>query len=230
MVDRQDALHYRLLGAAAAALIVVATQVSAQQVPGAIPGRCADAPMRPSDVGCYLLASRPIDRLPDEPVFWHIYSYRTRAAAEAARSDSSSAVAESFGKVWLLTIAHVRWRPADGERVAVIGPLPTTHAQRYVARYMEATFPPDEPLKTTVHRHSGAEAWYVVTGAQCLRTPAHTTVLRAGEGGVVPPGPPMVLTAVGRDIRRALVLVLHDASEPWQTNTTEWSPTGECPP
>jgi quercetin dioxygenase-like cupin family protein len=84
-------------------------------------------------------------------------------------------------------------------------------------------------MLTTVHRHSGSEAWYVLTGAQCLRTPDQTMVLRAGESGVLPPGPPMVLTSIGPETRRSLVLVLHDASQRWQTNTTEWSPTQECP-
>ena len=94
---------------------------------------------------------------------------------------------------------------------------------------MEATFPPNQGMVTTVHRHSGPEAWYVLTGAQCLRTPEKTMVLRSGEGGFVPPGPPMVLTSIGPEIRRALFLVLHDASEPWQSNTAEWTPKRECP-
>jgi len=92
---------------------------------------------------------------------------------------------------------------------------------------MEATFPPNRGMITTVHRHSGPEAWYVLTGAQCLRTPEQTMVLRAGEGGFVPSGPPMVLTSIGQETRRALFLVL--ASQPWQTNTGEWTPTQECP-
>jgi quercetin dioxygenase-like cupin family protein len=221
------------LEAAITVLITVPTRLPAQPAkpaPGAFPGRCADAPTRPSSTGCYLIANRPIERLPDEPVFWHIYSYRTRAAAAAASSATSRAVAESFGKVWLFTIAGARWRPAEGERVARIGPLPTVRAERYAARYMEATFPPTLAMITTTHRHSGPEAWYVVTGAQCLRTPTHTTVLRAGESGFVPAGPPMALTAIGHETRRALFLVLHDASEPWQTNTTEWTPARECLP
>ena len=84
-------------------------------------------------------------------------------------------------------------------------------------------------MLTTVHRHSGPEAWYVLTGAQCLRTPDKTMVLRAGEGGTVPSGPPMVLTSIGPEIRRSFVLVLHDALQPWQTNTSEWTPASECP-
>jgi quercetin dioxygenase-like cupin family protein len=202
----------------------------ALQAPGAIPGGCTDPPnKRSSDTGCYLSAIQTIEKLPEEPVFWHLYSYLARPAAEAAKSESSSTVVESFGTIWLFAIAGAQWRPPSGERVAVVGPLPITRAKQYVARYMEATFPPNQAMQTTVHRHAGPEAWYVVTGAQCLRTPDHTTVMRAGEAGFVPPGPPMVLTSIGSETRRALVLVLHDALQPWQTNTTEWTPTGECP-
>jgi quercetin dioxygenase-like cupin family protein len=226
----QPALRNRLVGALIAVLACT-TPTQARQRPGAIPGGCADPPTRSGEIGCYLLASQPIERLPEEPAFWHLHSYSTRDAAEAAKSADSSTVVESFGKVWLFTIANAQWRPAAGERIAVVGPLPfpVTRAKQYVARYMEATFPPNQGMQTRAHRHSGPEAWYVLTGAQCLRTPDSTTILRAGEGGFVPAGPPMVLTAVGTETRRALVLVLHDATEPWLTSTTEWTPTRECP-
>ena len=69
----------------------------------------------------------------------------------------------------------------------------------------------------------------MVSGAQCLRTPDATSVLRKGEGGFVAMGPPMMLTSVGPDTRRALVLVLHDSDQPWMTVTTEWRPTVSCP-
>jgi hypothetical protein len=106
----QFAFHHRLVGAAVVAL-AFATQLSAWQIAGAsIPGGCADPPKSPSAVGCYLIATRPIEKLPDEPVFWHLYSYPTVAAAEAAKSESSSAVAESFDRVWLFTIASEQWR------------------------------------------------------------------------------------------------------------------------
>ena len=220
---------YRGLIGAAVATFGFATQLSAQQIPGKFPGGCADPPRRPSEIGCYLSASQRVDKLPDEPLFWHLYTYPTSAAAEAAKAESLSTVAESLDKIWLFTIANAQWRPTTGERVAVIGPLPVAGARQYIARYMEATFPPNQGMVTTVHRHSGPEAWYVLTGAQCLRTPENTMVLRSGEGGFVPPGPPMVLTSIGSETRRALFLVLHDASEPWQTNTAEWTPTRECP-
>ena len=94
---------------------------------------------------------------------------------------------------------------------------------------MEAVFPPGEGLQTAVHHHSGPEAWYVVSGAQCLRTPEATTVLRKGESGFVAAGPPMILTGIGSDTRRALVLVLHDTAQPWMTVTSDWRPTVSCP-
>ena len=196
------------------------------------PWRLRRPPKRPSEVGCYLSAVQPIEKLPDEPLFWHLYTYPTRASAEAAaKSEPTSTVAESLDKVWVFTIANAQWRPAAGDRIAVIGPLPVPRAKEYVARYMEATFPPNQAMRTSVHRHSGGpEAWYVLTGAQCLRTPEQTIVLRAGEGGFVPSGPPMVLTSIGAETRRALFLNLYDASHPWMTNTTEWTPTRECPP
>jgi quercetin dioxygenase-like cupin family protein len=215
--------------AALVAALEFATQMSAEQMPGKFPGGCAEPPRRPSEIGCYLSAIQRVDKLPDEPLFWHLYTFSRPAAAAAAKAESLSTVAESLDKVWLFTIASAQWRPAAGERVAVIGPLPLPRARQYIARYMEATFPPNQGMVTTVHRHSGPEAWYVLTGAQCLRTPENTVVLRSGEGGFVPPGPPMVLTSIGPETRRALFLVLHDASEPWQTNTTEWTPTRECP-
>ncbi len=217
--------YCRLAGSALVAVVLTAT-LTARQVPGA----CSDPPSkRTGEVGCYLLAVQLIEKLPDGPLFWHLYSYPTHAAAEAARSDRPSTVVDAFGKVWRFTIANSAWRAAAGDRVAAVGPLAVPRADSYVARYMEGTFPPNRGMVTSVHRHSGPEAWYVVSGAQCLRTPDNTMVLRAGNGGVVASGPPMVLTSIGPEVRRSFVLVLHDASQPWMTNTGEWTPTSECP-
>jgi hypothetical protein len=184
---------------------------------------------RSAENGCYLLATESLQTLPAGPVFWHLYTYPTRAAAEAARKGSAGTVVESLGKAWLFAIAGSSWRPAAGERVAAIGPLPVMPAKTYTARYMEAVFPPRQAMVTSVHNHSGPEAWYVLTGAQCLRTPDGVQVIRAGEGGFVRGGPPMMLTSIGAEIRRAVVLVLHDSSQPWMTGTTDWTPTVQCP-
>jgi hypothetical protein len=69
----------------------------------------------------------------------------------------------------------------------------------------------------------------VLTGAQCLRTPDEVLVIRAGEGGFVRQGPPMLLTSIGSETRRSVLLVLHDASQPWMTITSDWKPTTQCP-
>jgi hypothetical protein len=70
-------------------------------------------------------ASQPLGSIPPGAVYWHLYNYPTRPEAEAARGPNGTLV-ESFGKIWLYTIAEQSWRPAAGERVAVTGPFPVT--------------------------------------------------------------------------------------------------------
>ena len=138
-------------------------------------------------------------------------------------------VVESFGKVWLYTIAEAGWKPSGGERVAVIGPLPITPGKPYTARYMEALFLPGKGMKGTPHRHSGPEAWYVLSGAQCLETPEGITVAHAGESAMVREGPSMSIQGVGTETRRSVLLVLHDSSQHWVTQVSDWKPKGLCP-
>lgn len=201
---------------------------AAAQLPGTrIQGGCdVPAAARTKDVGCYLTATETLDTLPARDVFWHLYEYPTRAAADAAKPHSFGTVAESFGKVWLFVIAGKEWHPAAGQRIAVIGPLLVKPAAQYTARYMEAVFLPG--MQTAVHTHSGPEAWYILSGAQCLQTPDTETITRAGQGAVVPMGPPMMLTSMGSELRRSIVLVLHDTREPWMTITTDWKPAKPC--
>jgi quercetin dioxygenase-like cupin family protein len=191
------------------------------------PGGCeTPVSQRTSDVGCYLTATEVLATMPPGPVYWHLYTYPTRAAAEAAKGPNGTVV-ESFGKVWLYTIADEQWRPSSGERVAVLGPFPIVAGKQYTARYMEATF--TLGMRAAIHRHSGPEAWYLVSGTQCLETPTGITVAHAGESAVVPEGPPMVLSSVGAETRRSVLLVLHDSSQPWVTMAHDWQPNGLCP-
>jgi quercetin dioxygenase-like cupin family protein len=203
-------------------MALATSEIAFAQVPG---GCNTPVSQRTNEIGCYLSGSEDLGSVPG-PVWWHLYNYPTRAAAEAVKGPQGIVV-ESFGKVWLYTIAEESWRPSGGERVAVIGPLSTVVGRQYTARYMEAVFPPG--MHTSVHRHSGPEAWYVVAGAQCLETPEGTIVARAGEGAVVPEGPPMRLSSVGNELRRSVLLVLHDASHPWLTAANDWEPKGACP-
>jgi quercetin dioxygenase-like cupin family protein len=214
-----------------AGVLVVGTRIGLAQLPGTrIPGGC-DVPVtqRTSDTGCYLTATLPLPRLPGVPVYWHVYSYPSRAAADAVGQRPASIVVESLGTTWLFAIGDAEWQASAGHRVARIGPLPVRPATHYTARFMEAVFPAGQGLQTAVHHHSGPEAWYVVSGAQCLRTPDATKVLREGESGFVEAGPPMMLTSLGPATRRSLLLVLHDSEQPWMTVTTDWRPTVSCP-
>jgi quercetin dioxygenase-like cupin family protein len=192
-----------------------------------VPGAC-DTPSarRTSEIGCYLTAVEALNAAPKDPLFWYLHTYPDRIAAENARPVRGTIV-ESQGKVWLFTMAEANWHPSSGNFVARVGPIPVTPGKSYTVRYMEATFIPG--MHTNPHRHSGAEAWFVLSGAQCLETPDGITVVRAGETALVREGPPMLLSGVGTDVRRALILVVHDSSKPWITPARDWNAKGLCP-
>ena len=178
------------------------------------------------EFGCFILATQAIGPLDSAQAFWHLFTFATRSAAQAAAGPYGTVV-ESLGKVWLLTVAEARWRPSQGTHVADIGPLPVARHVAYTAQYMEAVLRPG--MKSLVHRHSGPEAWYTLAGETCLETPAGTLVGRAGGSAVIiPHGPPMELTATGTDVRRALVLILHDSAQPATSPASDWSPKGLC--
>jgi hypothetical protein len=181
------------------------------------------------EFGCYVTARQQLGKLASEPpLYWHIDAYETRSAAQKARGPRGTVV-ESLGQIWLFTIAEEGWRPATGRRVVEIGPLPLLPAESYVAVYMEGVFKPG--MKSAVHRHPGVEAWYTLTGEMCLETPEGTIVQQARFPGVmVPGGLPMILTGTGTEVRRSLVLILQDATQPRSTVVADWEPKGLCQP
>lgn len=189
---------------------------------------CRPISQRTGEVGCWIINDDGLGQLPRAPIFWHLDSYPTRAEAEAAKG-ARGTVVESLGKIWLFTIDVAGWRPANGERVAEIGPLPVRPDLQYSAQYMEAIFTPG--MTAPAHRHSGPEAWFTLAGETCLETPDGAMVGRAGGSNViVPGGPPMHLTATGTETRRALVLILHDSTQPATTPAADWTPKGLCTP
>jgi quercetin dioxygenase-like cupin family protein len=187
---------------------------------------CVPVAQRVGEVGCWIIVDELVGRLQDDPAFWHLDTFPTRAAAEAAKR-RGAAVIEALGKIWLMTIANADYRAASGEHVAHIGPLPVSAAVEYSATYMEAVFTPG--MESGTHTHSGPEAWYTMAGETCLETPDGLLIGRAGGPPViVPAGPPMHLTATGTSTRRAIVLILHDRSQPATTITHAWTPKGLC--
>jgi hypothetical protein len=187
---------------------------------------CQPRGSRAGEIGCWIIVDDPVGALPSAPVFWHLDTYPSRAAAEAAKTRGGTVV-ESLGKVWLFTVAERDWRPSSGDHVADVGPLPVRQGIAYSATYMEAIFTPG--MTSSTHTHSGPEAWYTLAGETCLETPDGIMVGRAGGPPViVPAGPPMHLTATGTVERRAIVLILHDEAQPATTVTHTWTPKGLC--
>ena len=190
--------------------------------------RCRPVAQRTAELGCWIIADQAIGVLPRGPVSWHLDTFPTLADARAAARPGSTVV-ESLGKVWLLTVAEAGWQPAGrvaGTRVAEIGPLPVKPRARYAAQYLEAVFRPG--MKSIVHRHGGPEAWYTQSGETCLETPTGKLVGRPGQPVIVPGGGPMELTATGKEIRRAVVLILYDETGPATTPDSVWTPRGLC--
>lgn len=207
--------------------VAPAASGTAVQAPSQVPGGCSTpARERPAEIGCYLTAVESLGIAPPHPLFWHLDAFPSRAAAESARRERGTVV-ESLGRVWLFTMAQADWRPVGGERVARVGPFPMTPGRPYTARYMEAVLPPG--IRSIVHRHSGGEGWYVAAGGQCLETPDSTIVVRAGQTAFVPEGPPMMLVGIGAEVRRTVLVVVHDEAQPWMVGATDWVPKGTCP-
>jgi quercetin dioxygenase-like cupin family protein len=136
-------------------------------------------------------------------------------------------VVESFGRIWLFTIAEKGWQAPGGQDVAEIGPLVIKAHEKYSVVFLEAVFTPG--MTVPGHIHSGPEAWYTLAGETCLETPEGKQVGRAGgKNVIVPAGLPMHLTATGTENRRSLVLILHESAKPDTTWVPDWTPKGLC--
>ena len=211
------------IGSLAALLLLASVGASGQ----ASMRPCAPVAERTDDPGpaCFT-AKEELGELPDQPLFWHLATYPTRSSAEAAKRPRSTVV-ESLGQVWLFTIAEAGWSSAGGKFAAKIGPLPLRPNIKYEAVYMQSIFAPG--MTAPLHTHSGPEAFYTLTGETCLETPSGVQTGRGtGHVNLVPGGPPMLLAAVGKEKRRGVVLILHDASQPATTMEHEWKPKGLC--
>jgi quercetin dioxygenase-like cupin family protein len=181
---------------------------------------------RSGRAGAHAIATTVLGALPPEPLYWHLDTYPTRTDAVAAATVRGT-VAESMGRIWLFTIAPAGWRAAGGTHVASIGPLRLGTAGGFTATYLEARTRPG--FRTDVHQHAGPEAVYTLAGALCVETPQGAVVGRAGDEPILLAGDqPMQLTSIGSEVRRSIVLVVHDAARPWKVPARGWSPTGLC--
>src|SRR5215216_4936555 len=115
--------------------------------------------------GCWLMSSEPLGVVSERAVYWHLDTYPSRTAAEAAKA-ARATVVEALGKIWVFTIAERGWRPSGGVRVAEIGPLSVKSGEAYTALYAEGIS--NVGTVTPIHRHPGPEAWYTMTGEMCV--------------------------------------------------------------
>jgi quercetin dioxygenase-like cupin family protein len=186
---------------------------------------CKPVTERSGPEGCWILASTPLGRLPERPVFWTLDVYPDRESAQAA-SGPGSTVLNALDQVWLLRVGDKPAPPSKGKRMTQIGPLPIKANEEYTAQYRESIMKPGAVSRT--HVHSGPEAFYTEAGETCLETPSGKQVSRQGHDVIVPEGEPMELVATGLEGRRGLVLVLHSSSKPHTTVVTDWHSTGLC--
>jgi hypothetical protein len=185
---------------------------------------CKPVAQKTGETGCWILASEPLGTLTN-PVYWTMDVFPTRALAEQAKGPHGTVV-ESLGKVWLLNVGEKLEASPAGTRVTQVGPLPVHAGEPYVAQYMEATLQPGMVSRT--HLHSGIEVFHTESGESCLETPAGMQVGRKGVDIVAPEGVPMELTATGTEIRRGMMLVLHDAAKPATTVVDDWKSSKLC--
>lgn len=187
---------------------------------------CEVTPAQTVRPGANVIATVVLGELPQAPLYWHLDTYPTRAAAEADKG-ARGTVVESFGKVWLFTIAEADWRPVGGERVTRIGPLQLGSGGNFTASYLQAATSPG--FQTDVHQHAGPEALYTLSGEVCVEMPQGKLVGRAGgEPLLIAGSQPMRLTSIGTETRRSIVLILHDSSQPWKVPASGWTPKGVC--
>jgi quercetin dioxygenase-like cupin family protein len=175
-----------------------------------------------------LVAHQDLGELTQEPLYWTIYTFADRQAAERAKPPHG-AVVEAFSQVWVFDVGRKGLELEGGRHLADIGPLPIEAAKgAFSAEYLKSTFTPG--MTAPVHVHSGPEAFYGIRGGSCLETPDGVQVARgAGHSLMVRRGPPMLLMAIGQETRQGFALILHGEGSPPTTLTSDWTPKGLCP-
>jgi len=173
--------------------------------------------------GCQLLVRTTVAAFPAGPLFWHLRSFETLAAAERARAPQD-VIAAAGGQAWLFSFGPEPQERA-GRLVGRVGPLPLAGTGPFQIQLWYVVMPPD--TSTGSHLHPGPEAWYVLEGDQCLDTPNGPIRARAGQGAVVAENIPMRLFNPGTGPRRALFIVIHDPSVA-EASMSNWTPSGAC--
>jgi len=149
---------------------------------------------------------------------WRLENFPSLAQAQAAAGPTGLA-AESTGKAWLFTLAPKGGSSAGGTKVAEVGPLPTVAAPQYLLRINEGSGPPGSI--TVVHTHPGTEAFYVLAGELCIRTPKGVTRVSAGGTSAGTDADIAVqISSCGSTDLRELIMFVVDATRPFSSPAT----------
>jgi len=217
-------IHAASILSLTAVIVSNARGQSPDSVPHAVDCHPLAAGASPPAMGCTIVGERTLTHLPRQPLFWYLVAYATRAEADAA-AGSSSLVASAEGRYWVYSIAPRNKGPKGGKQVARVGPLPRPRRAPFVLTAAVAVLPPG--ASSMIHEHEGPEAWYVLSGEQCLDTPSGTKRAGAGHTMIQPGYTPMQLHVTGKETRHALFIVLHDAETSFSTPST-WRPPCRC--
>ena len=174
--------------------------------------------------GCFNVAVARSVRFSQPSVYWHLRTFRDRADAEAARS-SLGLVVEEDGRIWLSEFGPPTASDGPGEPVAIVGPLELPRADTFNVVLSFAIMRPGD--RSMIHTHPGPEGWYILAGEQCVQTPSGSKYAVAGGTMITAPDIPIELRVTGTSTRRALLVVIHDASRP-RTIPSNWKPPADC--
>jgi quercetin dioxygenase-like cupin family protein len=175
------------------------------------PSCVENSPERRGEIGCSLVENKPLPPDLKAPLVWHIDRFTTEAAARAAVGPASVAFS-AHGIAWLMTIEGAATNHHGGQHVAATAIPALPPAEKYAMLAMSAYIP--SGLTSRYHHHSGAEGFFVVDGQQCLETVDRAFVMNKEDALVIPAGTAMRLVATGPTPRRALAVIVYDASQP----------------
>jgi quercetin dioxygenase-like cupin family protein len=174
------------------------------------PSCVENSPERRGEIGCSLVENKPLPPDLKAPLVWHIDRFTTQAAAKAAVGPTSVAFS-AHGIAWLMTIETAATDHHGGLHVAAAALPALPPAEKYAMLAMSAYIP--SGLTSRFHHHSGVEGFFVVDGQQCLETADRTYVMNKEDAIVIPAGIAMRLVATGPTPRRALAVIVYDASQ-----------------
>jgi len=184
------------------------------------PAAVAQQDLPAGSLALKVLAEKKVAALPaGRPrLYWRVENFPSLAQAQAAAGPMGLA-AEAAGKAWLFTLAPKGGSSAGGTKVAEVGPLSPVVAPAYLLRINDGSGPPGSI--TVVHTHPGTEAFYVLTGELCIRTPQGVLRVPAGRTEAGPGADTVVqISSCGSTNLYELIMFVVDATRPFSSPAT----------